>query len=99
MKTFKFLTENIKPIWLPTIYEEMVVAIIKNQYRNGFAILGAWHRFRDSQHFYYRLEILEIRREGGWNMISYKVDNITLHEEKHFGMDMSDYQWNRQIES
>ena len=99
MKDFKFLREN-KPTSSPNFYEEMVAAIIVNQYRNGFEIIGAVHHFRDSEHNYFRLEIIEHIRAADMNFITYKVEKIRSNEDPIiYVFEMSDYLWNRIIEN
>lgn len=79
MKEFKFLTH--KPItWKPLLYEQMVMAIIKNQHRNNFHIIGSRHTFWDND-FHFFLEITNIEERNLFKKVYYEICCLTQSDD------------------
>lgn len=97
MNNFKFLT--YKPvIWKPLIYESMVMAIIKNQYRNNFQIIGSRHTFWDND-FNFLLRITNIEQFATYRKIYYNISNITQPDEMNYDFIITNHSYNEFIDA
>ena len=92
MNQFKFLKNNNEaiPIWLPSLYQEMVIAIMRNQCRTISPIIGAQHSFNDSDGFRWLLRILNL--EPGL-IVTYQVENLITMDNNRYTMHIDDYIW------